>query len=100
VVLTKQPTSTVIVNVTPTLTRTYNADEAFNPDAAFGENLADRHLAPEPIVQGWLTDPMQCSNIMHPAFTEVGLARSTPEPGSSAGVVWSMVVARPRAQPR
>jgi ABC-type nitrate/sulfonate/bicarbonate transport system substrate-binding protein len=68
--------------------------------SGIGENLADRHLAPEPIVQGWLTDPMQCSNIMHPAFTEVGLARSTPEPGSSAGVVWSMVVARPRAQPR
>jgi uncharacterized protein YkwD len=68
--------------------------------SGIGENLADRHLVPEPIVQGWLTDPMQCSNIMHPAFTEVGLARSTPEPGSSAGVVWSMVVARPRAQPR
>jgi len=40
VVLTAQPVSgkEVIVDVLPKLTRTYNADEAFNPDAAFGEN--------------------------------------------------------------
>jgi hypothetical protein len=38
VVLTAAPDSNVIVNVVPEETRTYNADEAFNPDAAFGEN--------------------------------------------------------------
>jgi len=65
-----------------------------------GENLIDRHIAPEAIVQSWLSEPMQCSNIMHPAFTEAGLARSAWEPGSRARIVWSMVVARPRAQPR
>ncbi|MCP4455411.1 MAG: hypothetical protein GY809_28460, partial [Planctomycetes bacterium] len=39
VVLTAKPGSgsTVIVDVVPALTRTYNADEAFNADAAFGE---------------------------------------------------------------
>jgi hypothetical protein len=44
VVLTRQPAAgtEVIVNVLPTETRTYNADEAFNPDAAFGENLAEQ----------------------------------------------------------
>ena len=44
VVLTKQPAAgtDVIVNVVPTATRTYNADEAFNPDAAFGENTAEQ----------------------------------------------------------
>ncbi len=42
VVLTKAPGSSVIVNVLPTATRTYDADEAFNPDAAFGENTANQ----------------------------------------------------------
>jgi hypothetical protein len=40
VVLTKQPTANVVINVTPTGTRTYNADQAFNADAGFGENEA------------------------------------------------------------
>ena len=40
VVLTKAPGAGVVINVLPTETRTYNADEAFNPDAAFGENYA------------------------------------------------------------
>jgi uncharacterized protein YkwD len=65
-----------------------------------GENLIDRHLTPEPIVENWLDDPVQCSNIMHPAFTEVGAARSPWEPGSRARIVWSLVVARPRGPAR
>ena len=39
-VLTQAPTSSVTVDVVPMLTRTYNSDEAFNADAAFGENKA------------------------------------------------------------
>ena len=65
-----------------------------------GENLIDRHTAPETIVQSWLAEPMQCSNIMHPAFTEVGLATSAADQGAAGRIVWSLVVARPRAQPR
>ncbi|MBK8118781.1 MAG: hypothetical protein IPK39_05825 [Sulfuritalea sp.] len=38
--LTTRPSADVIINVVPTETRTYNADEAFNPDAAYGENKA------------------------------------------------------------
>ncbi|HXG49762.1 MAG TPA: hypothetical protein VNO52_19245, partial [Methylomirabilota bacterium] len=38
VVLTGQPTAEVIVNVLPRPTRTYNSDDAFNPDTNFGEN--------------------------------------------------------------
>ena len=70
--------------------------------SGIGENLADRPETPESIVQGWLANPMQCSNIMHPAFTEAGLARSAPEQGAGPGarIVFSMVVARPRGQPR
>ena len=70
--------------------------------SGIGENLADRPESTESVMQGWLADPMQCSNIMHPAFTEVGLARGAPPPGAGAGgrEVWSMVVARPRGQPR
>ncbi|MBX9639354.1 MAG: hypothetical protein K2X97_06395, partial [Mycobacteriaceae bacterium] len=44
VVLTQKPTAgkEVIVNIVPTATRTYDADQAFNPDAAFGENTAEQ----------------------------------------------------------
>jgi hypothetical protein len=40
VVLTRKPTDNVVINIDPAATRTYNADQAFNPDAAFGENTA------------------------------------------------------------
>ena len=63
-----------------------------------GENLTEGETAAESIVQRWLSDPMQCSNIMHPAFTDVGVARGTPAGGVQARVVWSMVVGRPRTR--
>ncbi|HMJ89443.1 MAG TPA: hypothetical protein VK530_06485, partial [Candidatus Acidoferrum sp.] len=37
VVLTNEPTADVILDVVPKPTRTYDADQAFNADAAFGE---------------------------------------------------------------
>jgi hypothetical protein len=40
IVLTRRPGQDVIVNVVPAATRTYNSSEAFNADAAFGENKA------------------------------------------------------------
>ena len=39
-VLTSRPADTVVIDVTPQMTRTYNSEEAFNPAANFGENEA------------------------------------------------------------
>ena len=41
---------------------------------SIGENLAAGQMTPELAVQGWLDSPSHCTNIMSPAFAEMGSA--------------------------
>ena len=48
--------------------------------SAVGENLAEAtpgHFTPRSVVEGWLTSPGHCANIMRPAFREIGAAKVT-----------------------
>ncbi len=41
---------------------------------SIGENLAAGQMTPELAVQGWLDSPSHCTNIMSPAFSDMGAA--------------------------
>jgi uncharacterized protein YkwD len=62
---------------------------------AVGENIAIGAQSPEAVVQGWLTSPGHCVNIMSPNFTEMGIA-FVADPKSEAGIYWTQVFATPR----
>lgn len=64
--------------------------------SGMGENLGSGPYSAERVVEGWLADPVQCANIMHPAFVDVGLARAPGSGGRPGWYLWSMVVGRPR----
>ncbi len=55
--LTGAPSDIVVLDVSPQATRTYNSDEAFNPDANYGENKAVQITAATDRLQVLLTDP-------------------------------------------
>ncbi|MDD4986866.1 MAG: hypothetical protein PHQ43_14045, partial [Dehalococcoidales bacterium] len=55
IVLTSAPSEDVIIDVVPQATRTYNSDQAFNPDAGYGENEAVQIMAATPRAQIELT---------------------------------------------
>ncbi|MGO1693891.1 MAG: CAP domain-containing protein [Marinobacter sp.] len=63
----------------------YSANDV---DAA-GQNSVDQ------VVDGWLSSPGHCANIMRVEFTEMGAARIE-APGSKYSPVWTQVFARPR----
>lgn len=60
-----------------------------------GENLAAGQATPAEAVQGWLDSPGHCANLMHPAFTEMGLAFAL-SPQSREGIYWVQVLGTPR----
>jgi uncharacterized protein YkwD len=60
-----------------------------------GENLARGVMRPEDVVEGWLHSPDHCANLMHPSFSEVGVAFAL-NPHDDAGVYWAMELATPR----
>lgn len=60
-----------------------------------GENIAVGAQTPEAVVQGWLTSPGHCVNIMSPGFTDMGIAFVV-DPKSEAGIYWTQVFATPR----
>lgn len=55
-----------------------------------GENIAAGAPDAESVVQGWLDSPGHCSNIMSPAFKEMGIAYVS-APKSKAGIYWAQV---------
>ncbi|SFR45209.1 Cysteine-rich secretory protein family protein [Marinobacter daqiaonensis] len=63
--------------------------------SAVGENIAAGQNSVDDVVDGWLSSPGHCANIMSPKFTEMGAAR-VEAPGSQYSPFWTQVFARPR----
>jgi uncharacterized protein YkwD len=59
-----------------------------------GENIAAGQPTPEQVVAEWLESPGHCSNIMDPAYAEMGVAFAY-EAQSEKGVYWSQVFGTP-----
>ncbi len=48
--------------------------------SAVGENLAEAtpgHFTQQSVVEGWLTSPGHCANLLRPEFREIGAAKET-----------------------
>lgn len=60
-----------------------------------GENVAAGQGSPRQVVDGWLSSPGHCANIMNGSFTEMGAAFAT-NPDSEATIYWTQVFATPR----
>ena len=60
-----------------------------------GENIAIGSQTAEAVVQGWISSPGHCANIMSPSFSEMGIA-FVADPKSEAGIYWTQVFATPR----
>ncbi|WPN32707.1 CAP domain-containing protein [Pseudomonas sp. P5_109] len=53
-----------------------------------GENIAAGQDTAHKVVEGWLTSPGHCANLMNPQFRELGAAYAT-DPKSDAGIYWT-----------
>lgn len=62
---------------------------------AYGENIAAGYADEDAVMDGWLTSPGHCVNIMGVNFTEMGagLARN---PSSTYGIYWTQNFGRPQ----
>ena len=61
---------------------------------AWGENIAAGYPDEESVMQGWLTSPGHCSNLMSSAFTEMGAADAS-NAASTFGKYWTQNFGRP-----
>jgi uncharacterized protein YkwD len=61
--------------------------------SAYGENIAAGYGSLDSVMNGWLSSPGHCSNIMSPNFTEVGLSLVS---GGSKRTYWTMDLGKPR----
>ncbi len=59
-----------------------------------GENIAYGPKSAEEVVQGWLSSPGHCQNIMDPRFAEMGIAYA-PGQASKRGLYWVQLLADP-----
>lgn len=55
-----------------------------------GENIAAGQGSPQQVVDGWLSSPGHCANIMNGAFKEMGAAYAV-NPRSDASIYWTQV---------
>ncbi|MEB0042598.1 MULTISPECIES: CAP domain-containing protein [unclassified Pseudomonas] len=53
-----------------------------------GENIAAGQDSGRKVVDGWLTSPGHCANVMNPQFRELGAAYAV-DPKSDAGIYWT-----------
>lgn len=60
-----------------------------------GENIAAGQPSPAAVVDGWLKSPGHCTNIMNPAFTELGVGAVTVA-GSPYRLYWGQNFGTPR----
>jgi len=63
--------------------------------SAVGENIAGGQKSVDDVVDGWLSSPGHCANIMKAEFTEMGGAR-VEAPDSKYSPFWTQVFAQPR----
>jgi uncharacterized protein YkwD len=61
-----------------------------------GENIAAGYGSVSDVMQGWLTSPGHCANLMNPDFTEVGLACAAGAPKANYPTYWTMNLGRAR----
>ncbi len=59
-----------------------------------GENLASGVMGADEVVDGWLHSPGHCANLMHPAYTQVGVAFAVNRK-DAAGIYWALELGRP-----
>ncbi len=59
-----------------------------------GENIAAGLDATRQVVDGWLSSPGHCANLMNPQFSELGAAYAT-DPKSDAGIYWTALFGAP-----
>ena len=62
---------------------------------AIGENIAGGDRTLDGAMEGWITSPGHCRNIMSPEYTEIGLACGE-RSGTTWGTYWTMVLGRRR----
>ncbi|MNN17243.1 Cysteine-rich secretory protein family protein [compost metagenome] len=53
-----------------------------------GENISAGVDTPRKVVDGWLSSPGHCANLMNPQYSELGAAYAT-DPKSDAGIYWT-----------
>jgi uncharacterized protein YkwD len=63
-----------------------------------GENLASGVMNADEVVDGWLHSPGHCANLMHPAYTEMGVGFAV-NPKDAAGIYWALELGRPPGRP-
>lgn len=63
--------------------------------SAVGENIAAGQRTADSVVDGWLSSPQHCRNIMKPEYTEMAVAMAESEE-SRYSPFWVQVFARPR----
>jgi len=63
------------------------AETGYSP-STWGENIAWGQPTPEAVVAAWMNSPGHCTNIMRPAFTEIGI-------GHHIEGLWTQVFASP-----
>lgn len=59
-----------------------------------GENLAAAYVSGQQVLDGWLSSPEHCANLMNPQFRELGAAYARGE-GGEAGIYWAAVFGAP-----
>jgi uncharacterized protein YkwD len=64
--------------------------------AWLGENVAAGDTTVEAVMVGWLASPPHCANLLHPRFTEVGVACVAAPQGAPYPTFWTMKLAAPR----
>jgi uncharacterized protein YkwD len=62
--------------------------------AAIGENIAAGQASPDETMDGWISSPGHCSNIMNPDFTQIGIGYAQVS-GSSYIHYWTQDFGRP-----
>ncbi|MBL3555293.1 MULTISPECIES: CAP domain-containing protein [Marinobacter] len=62
--------------------------------SAVGENIAGGQNSVDAVVDGWLSSPGHCANIMSTKFTEMGAAKAE-ERGSRYSPSWTQIFGRP-----